>query len=373
MRKTMTSAVMIAALASGCASPQAAATKAPRPVRAQMVREAPAPAAVRYSATIEPREQVTLAFKTSGYVDALLQRPGADGRPRAAQAGDPVARGTVLARVRDADYRERVAQGRARVAEAHASLTRARLDLDRATALFAAASLVKPDLDAAQAAHDAADARVAAATAELALATLTLRDCELIAPAGGVLLDRKIEVGTLVSAGAPGFVIGDMTSVKARFGIPDGMIPSIHAGQAIEVFVEASGPATLTGRITAIAPAADPQSRVFDVEITIPNRDCRLRPGMIGTVSVPAPAGTRTPGVTVPLTAVIKAQSGTGSYAVLVIERRGDATIVHTRHVELGDVVGNAITVLKGLGAGDTVVVTGANLLADGEPVRVVS
>ena len=40
------------------------------------------------------------------------------------------------------------------------------------------------------------------------------------------------------------------------------------------------------GRVTALAPAADAQSRVFDVEVTIPNRDGRLRPGMIGTVAL---------------------------------------------------------------------------------------
>ena len=92
-----------------------------------------------------------LAFKATGYVDDLLRRSGADGRFRAAQPGDRVTKGTVLARVRETDYRDRVNQGRARLAEAEASLVKARLDLERARTLFDAESLTKPDLDAAQA------------------------------------------------------------------------------------------------------------------------------------------------------------------------------------------------------------------------------
>jgi RND family efflux transporter MFP subunit len=240
---------------------------------------------VRYSATIEAFDQVTLAFKTTGYVDDLLRRTGADGRLRAAQAGDRVTKGTVLARVRAADYRERVSQGKAKLAEGDAGLTKARLDLDRAKALFVADSLTKPDLDAAQANFDAAEARMAAARADVELALSSLRDCEMISPSTGVILERRIEVGTLAAAGTIGFVLGDVSSVKARFGIPDGMIHSVQRGDRIGVMVEAMAGTTFAGRVTAIAPVADPQSRVFDVEVTIPNAESHLRPGMIGTVS----------------------------------------------------------------------------------------
>ena len=88
-----------------------------------------------------------------------------------------------------------------------------------------------------------------------------------------------------------GFVIGDLSAVKARFGIPDSMIQSVQLGDAIGVMVEAVGVATFEGRVTAIAPAADAKSRVFDIEITIPNADGRLRPGMIGTVAIGESAG----------------------------------------------------------------------------------
>src|SRR5262245_49307677 len=135
-----TLAAAAAVLASGCSNVQGTEAKPARPVKVQAVSMAPPPAGIRYSATIEPFEQIALAFKTSGYVDDLARRRGADGRLRVAQAGDRVAKSTVLARVNDADYRERVSQGRARLAEGDAALEKARLDFERSEILFAADS-----------------------------------------------------------------------------------------------------------------------------------------------------------------------------------------------------------------------------------------
>jgi hypothetical protein len=56
---------------------------------------------------------------------------------------------------------------------------------------------------------------------------------------------------------------------------------------------------------------------------------------------------------------------------VLVIERQGAVDVARMRHVELGDVMGNGIAVLKGISPGERVVVSGATLLLDGDPVHV--
>jgi RND family efflux transporter MFP subunit len=369
--------VTIAALAplvSACSHPQASEPKVPQPVKTHIVTAAQAEFAIRYSASIEAFEQVPLSFKAAGYVDDVLRRTGADGKSRAVQPGDRIVKGTVLARVRENDFRDRVNQSRARLAEAEASVVKARLDLERAKTLFQAESLTKPDLDAAQAAFDTADARLTASRAEIELAVSALRDTALVSPANGVILERRIEVGTLAATGTVGFVLGDLGSVKARFGIPDVMIQSIHLGEPIDVIVEALGASAFAGRVTAIAPAADAQSRVFDVEITIPNADGRLRPGMIGTVAISqtgdAEAHANRP-LAVPLTAVVRSEAGDTQFAVLVVERENSGDVARKRRVELGEVMGNVIAVLKGVNAGERVVVSGATLLIDGEPVRV--
>jgi RND family efflux transporter MFP subunit len=364
-----------ASLVAGCSSGRRAEAKPPTPVKVQMVVTAMPRAEVRYSATIEPFQQVPLSFKASGYIEEVLRRSGTDGKPRVVQAGDRVAKGTVLARVRDADARERVSQGRARLTEAQSALKKATLDLERARALFAAESLIKPDFDAALAAFESAQARTAAAQADLELAQISLRDCVLVVPSSGVLLDRKVEVGSLVSPGLVGFIVADVSAVKARFGIPDHMIASVRLGEPIGVIVDAAAETPFAGLVSATAPAADPTSRVFDVEVTIRNPAGLLRPGMIGTVSLNRPASPTASAAapSVPLTAVVKSATRAGQYAVVIVERAGATDVARLRPVELGPVVGNGIAVLKGLEAGERVIVTGASSLVDGEAVRIVS
>jgi RND family efflux transporter MFP subunit len=192
-----------------------------------------------------------------------------------------------------------------------------------------------------------------------------------------VLLERKIEVGSLVGAGTVGFTLGDVSAVKAHFGVPDSMIHAVTLGERMGVAVDAVAGATFPGRVTALAPAADPHSRVFDVEVTIPNSDGRLRPGMIGTVALgpkPAttPAATAQQPLLVPLGAVVKAPGETPAYALLVVEKQGDGEVARLHRVQLGEVMGTGVVVLNGAAPGDRVVVTGANQLIDGDRVRVI-
>jgi multidrug efflux system membrane fusion protein len=137
--------------------------------------------------------------------------------------------------------------------------------------------------------------------------------------------------------------------------------------------VDAAGATTFPGRITAIAPAADPQSRVFSVEVSLANASGQLRPGMIGAVTLmprAAAGATLARPLTVPLTAVVRSTIG-GQFAVAVIEESGTGAVAKLRSVELGEVIGNSIAVTKGVTAGERVVVSGATLLVDGAPIRI--
>jgi RND family efflux transporter MFP subunit len=138
------------------------------------------------------------------------------------------------------------------------------------------------------------------------------------------------------------------------------------------VTVDAVAEQTFTGRITSVAPMADPQSRVFDVEVTIPNGDGRLRPGMIGSLALGTPAASAARPLIVPLSAIVKSAVDSDKYALIVVERKGDVEIARLRTVELGDVMGNGVAVTQGVASGERVVVTGASLLVDGDPVRVI-
>jgi len=364
-------ALALAVASAGCRH-EAKSERAPIPVRAETVAPAGAAGGMRYSANVQPNEQVALAFKSSGYVREIRKvRSGAGSRNL--QAGDTVSRGTVLARVRESDYVEKVNQARASLAEASASQRKAQLDFDRSKSLFDSKSLAKADFDGSRSALDAAEARVAGAKSQLDAARIALADCALTSPMNALVLGRKIEEGTLVSAGTVGFTLADLSSVKAVFGVPDTVVRALQIGQPLAVSVEALPGARFNGHITAIAPSADASSRVFDVEVSIPNPAGALKSGMIAAVETPhstAPAPTGD--AAVPLTAVLKSPAEPDGYAVFVLAGDGDNAVAKVRPVKLGEVVGNRILVTSGLAAGERVVVTGTTIVSDGDRVRVI-
>src|SRR5258707_7303967 len=80
----------------------------PTPVRVTSVGTFEGSGGIRYSANINAFTQVTLSFKSAGYVDNIAQRKGADGRIRVLQVGDPVTPGEVLAHIRESDYLDKL-------------------------------------------------------------------------------------------------------------------------------------------------------------------------------------------------------------------------------------------------------------------------
>jgi multidrug efflux system membrane fusion protein len=372
MKRRFPIGLALAVAAAGCGSRTEA--KAPvRPVRVESLRTEVEGRGVRYSASIQPAEQVPLAFKVGGYVQELRQRSDGEGRSRTLQQGDEVVRGAQLARLNQADYRERVNQARGQWAVASASMERARTDGARAERLYAERSLTRPEYDAARAGLAMAEARAQAARAQLESAEIALRDTALIAPLDGVVMARQIEVGSLAAPGSVGFVVADLTHVKAVFGVPDRLVERARVGLPLTVTCDAFGEAAFPGRISAVAPSADPQSRVFSVEVTIANPRRQLKPGMIATVEVPAPGGEAGVGqLTVALAAIVKAGKTSDGYAVFVVEGSEEKAIARAVPVALGPIAGNRVSVAGGLKPGQRVIVTGASLLRDGEPVRVI-
>lgn len=347
--------------------------KPSRPVRVETVGTEAVSSGLRYSASIQPYEQIQLAFKVSGYVRELQQLPGPDGRLRPVQLGDPVAKGATLARLEAAEYQERANQAKAQVAEADAYLGKARSDAARAEALYNAQALTRPDYEAATSGLAGAAARAEGARAQLQAAQISLADTSLVAPIDGVVLSRRVEVGSLAGVGTEGFTIADLTRVKAVFGVPDLLVQRVRIGTPLPITTDAFGGEAFPGRVTAVSPAADTQSRVFNVEVTIPNADRRLKAGMIGTVEVAAASVSGIPpgSPTVPVAAIVKS-SRPGAFAVFVIDGPDDGAAARSRDVTLGAIAGNRVAVDSGLKPGDRVIVSGASLLVDGDKVRVI-
>lgn len=352
-----------------CSKPRVEKSAIPVTVRAAEPHKADE--GYRYSANVEPYTMVNVAFKVSGYVAEILQVRGADGRMRDVQDGDTVEKDVVLVRLRQTEFADRINQAKAHLAEAVAEQTKAKQDFERASALFRTQSLTKPDYDTAVAHNDISQANEQGAEATLRQAELDQNDSQLRAPADGILLKRSIEVGSLAAPGTLAFVLADTSSVKVMFGVPDVMVAHTRPGMSFAITAEALPDTSIVGRITRIAPAADAQTRLFEVELTVPNPHNRLKVGMIASLSVPV-APTQETSLVVPLTAVVRPKDDPSGYAVYVVEQSGADSFARLRKVQVGEVYGNLIAVPQGVQRGERVVSSGTMLLNDGDKIRLV-
>lgn len=362
--------LVVCGFCAGCRSETKPAEKPLTPVTVTAVEQYAGGEGVTYSASLVPYTQVSLAFKSAGYVTNILQRTGADGRLRNIQQGDFVKKGTVLATVRQEDYRHSVEQYQGQVEQAQAAAIKAKQDFDRASALYAANALTQPDYDAAKAQNDSAQGTLTTAQASLSQAQQALSDCELRAPVDGTILSRNIELGALVAAGTTGFTFGDIHLLKAVFGVPDTMLGDVKLGKKQAVLTE-SYPQEFSGQITAISPQADQKSRTFQVEVTLPNPQELLKAGMVATLDI-GQAKLVNPALVVPLSAIVSVNDGTKNFSVFVVQQESGKDVAHRRNVQPSQAFGNKVAIQSGVALGERVISNGAMLVNDGQAVRVI-
>jgi RND family efflux transporter MFP subunit len=340
------------------------------PVRVQQVAPAGEAAGVRYTANVNPWSQVDVAFKANGYVASIRQVKSADGRMRDLQAGDAIARGTELARLQDADYADKLKKAKADLARAVASLQKSQEDWRRAQALFATASITEPDYDKARWEYESAQASVDGSRAQVAEATTNLGYTVIAAPMDAVVVSRKVEVGSLVSAATVAFVVADSRLAKVVFGIPDVMLRHVTLGAPLDITTESFPGRKFAGKVTSVAPAADAQTRVFQVEVTVPNASNELKDGMIAALDIQG-APQPTTDTAIPLGAIVRGKTPE-SYAVYVVADEGGKLLARLREVQLGQVFGNHVAIVSGVGPKDPVIVSGNTVVKDGDVVRIV-
>ena len=369
---------------------QAAPERPVTPVKVAPVSLYQPSSGARYSASILPGRQVSLAFRVSGFVTSMHKVGG-----RGLEPGDLVAEGTVLAQLRSDDYRHSSAQAQSQLeaakethrnagallAQARASHVKAEADFARARTLFDAQSLTRPEFDSARAQLDIATANVEAAQAQmdgsaaqirnaeanLATARLAQSDTALTAPFTAAVVQRNVEVGMLAGPSLMAYSLADIGTVKAAFGVPDTVVVQMRPGRPLSVSIEALPDQEFRGTVSSIASVADSETRLFQVEVAIANRGMLLKPGMIASLTLSdAKAQPAVP--VIPLAAVVRDRTNPADFSVMVVEGK----TARARRVGLGPTFGDLLTVTNGLKPGEMVIRAGGTLVNDGEPVEVI-
>ncbi len=249
-----------------------------------------------------------------------------------------------------------LAQGQetASLASAQARVTEAEKQLARIAELHRRGFATNAALEAETA--NAAFARAAANEAGASVGDRVVR-----APFSGQVSLRRISVGAVVSAGDEIATVSDLRSIKLDFSIPETMLAKVSRGQTITAKAAAYPEAMFSGRIEAIDPVVNVQTRTATLRAVIPNRGGMLKPGMLMTVMISSN----------PRTALAVPE--------LALVREGDTSFVYTLDakqkakrvpVKTGARDGNLLEILEGLKVGDRIVTEGVVKLSDGAQAR---
>lgn len=190
-----------------------------------------------------------------------------------------------------------------------------------------------------------------------------LENTILTSPINGVVSARNYDNGDMCG-GLPILVVEQISPVKMKINVSESRYNDTQKGLEVSLAFNTFGDERFEGRIDIISPTINAATHTFPVEITLDNKDKRVRPGMFGKVYVNF--GTKEH-VVVPDAAVVK-QAGSGEYYVYVY---ADGKVEH-KTVELGRRMDNRYEIISGIENGAQVVVAGQNGLTNGSEVEVI-
>ena len=176
-------------------------------------------------------------------------------------------------------------------------------------------------------------------------------DIPILAPATGLVLERKATVGSVVNSGNELFVITDISSVWMIAAANEEDLSKLHPGQPVRVQVRAYPGREFAGRILKLGEELDPATRTLQIRIAVPNPHGLLKPEMYATAGVEQ-AGKRQ-ALVVPEQAI---QEIDGVPVVFVQDSENE---FRARTVEAGQHAGGGVEIVEGLKSGEAVVVKG--------------
>ena len=274
-------------------------------------------------------------------------------------AGDWVRAGQVLAVVDRSVQTQQVSSAQAQVDVARADARLAQSNLDRALQLVERGFISKADVDRLTATRDAAAARVDVAEAQVRELRARNARLSIVAPAAGLVLERNVEPGQIVSGGSGALfriARGGEMELMARLGESD--LARISTGVSADV-VPVGSSKTFTGQVWQVAPTIDPQNRQGTARIALPYAP-ELRPGGFATATIRS--GTIVAPM-LPESAVLSDDEGAFVYIVDADNK------AQRRSVETGMVTDNGVAIIGGLDGSERVVLRAGGFLTPGQAV----
>jgi len=331
------------------------ALRTPR-VDALQMQPGPLVRTLQFSARVATLSRVDIGSTLTGRVAQVRVREGAQ-----------VRRGQVLITLETDELKAAVSQAVAAERQADATLQVARATLTRAQQLVAQGFYSAAQLEEAQRAVDVAQAQQGSARAAVGAARARLEQTAVLAPTDARVLSRLVEPGQIVQPGHAlmSLALAGPTQLSAQ--VDERFLDQLQTGQKAMVVADAFAGQRFAARVLSIAPVVDPQRGAIEVKFALEQLPpAFLREDM--TLSVEVETGRRDRTLVLPLAALQMQTQGAAANqqaTVLLVQNHH----AQTRTVHLGLRTLDAVEILDGLAAGDTVLLQ--HSVQDGRRVRV--
>lgn len=312
-------------------------------VETRLIESAPFSEVIRLTGTVGAKRDVVVSAEEAGPIRSVFL-----------EKGRRVGTGAAIAKIDDDALVAQVNQARAMASLADETWNRRKRLYEE--------DQVGSELAYLEAKYNAEQAAAALAALEVRLANTVVR-----APFGGVLEDRMIEVGSMVSPGSPVARVIDLDPVTIRAGVPERYALDVNQGARVSVTFDVLPGETFEGIVAFVGSAVNEQSRTFPVEFDIANRDETIKPEMVANVSLVRRE--RSEAIVVPQEALVRVEEG---YVAFVVEGDGENVTARVRPIDRGPAQGNTVVVEGGLMAGERLIVVGQHQVEDGDRVRIV-
>jgi len=293
---------------------------------------------INLPAQIDPYEELWVKAEVPGQVIEVLVKEG-----------QMVKKGQILMKLDDRDYRTRLAR-----IEANYKLAKLNHERTKTLVKKKIATLTK---------LDEIEAQLKDLTAQRNEATVALSRTSITTPLSSFLNEISAKMGDYIGVGDPVAQILEIDTVKAIIGIPESDVAAIFDLNEADIIIEALGKRKVKGNKIFLSRKPRTLSRLFDLELSVPNPDGRILPGMFARVELVKHV--YEDAVALPLYAIITQEDE----RFVFIEKDGR---VEKRRVTLGTLIDWQVHITSGLKAGERVVVVGHRLLDDGQAVEVI-
>lgn len=295
---------------------------------------------------------VPLGYSAEGVVEAVKQSTVSaqiSGRVSSVNfdVGDTVKKGQILVRIDATEVSHALNESRAMLAEAQASFENAKATYERTLHLFGRKFVSQAALDRAKAEYEAAKSRVDARQANVGIAANTESYATVVAPYGGVVASRHVEVGEMAYPGKPLMTGFDPSELRLTVSIPQYRLEAVrdHIGQETLILLDQGKP--IRAASVTILPEANMLTHTTRVRLRFPADTHDVYPGMFARAQFNIGHARK---LLIPAASVLRRSEVT---AVYVVNGPGKYEL---RQVRLGEPYGeNEIEVLAGLSAGESV------------------